>query len=574
MPIAKFEMPDGRIAKFEVPEGTTPEQAQEQAMQFIAGQDTGDAQPSQTEPPSDQQQEPSLMDNANAMIPRWVAEGAAAMNRPVMEFLDFLGPDTANAVLSLAEKGTEMVTGNEQDFPRVPTLMDSVPGAQGNFMEGGLARDVVRGAGETATMAATGGAGLRQMASKVPEFGASVSQNVLKQMAATAPAADVVLGAASGAGAEVGDEYGGAPGALAGGMIAPLAPAGALLTAKRAGNKMLIEAAPAVDQIKTQARRIYKAIDDQGAVISPKSFSKLVNDLNVTAQKSGADRTIHPKVNAVLARFNDDIGNAPTTSEMDVLRRVARAATESNEVSEVRIGKILVDKIDDYMDNLNPTDFFLEGDGTNIGKQYKQARELWSRSKKSETLQGAITKAQDQASGFENGLRVQFRQILNNPKKLRGFTGEEKKAMRQVVQGTSAANTAKLIGKLGFSENQATQLVGTSIGIGGGAAIAGPGGAVAVPLLGQVSKKLAQTLTKNNAELSDAIVRSGRDGTALVKAYMKSVPAKDRNAQELGQILLKRNADTSKLQGSNNKLINDASFIAGALSQENENNAN
>ena len=29
MPIARFQMPDGRIGRFEVPEGTTPEQAQE-----------------------------------------------------------------------------------------------------------------------------------------------------------------------------------------------------------------------------------------------------------------------------------------------------------------------------------------------------------------------------------------------------------------------------------------------------------------------------------------------------------------------------------------------------------------
>lgn len=37
MPIARFQLPDGRIARFEVPEGTTPEQAQ----QFIAQQDFG-----------------------------------------------------------------------------------------------------------------------------------------------------------------------------------------------------------------------------------------------------------------------------------------------------------------------------------------------------------------------------------------------------------------------------------------------------------------------------------------------------------------------------------------------------
>src|SRR6056297_2166865 len=36
MPIARFQMPDGRIARFEVPEGTTPEQAQAQIEAMIA----------------------------------------------------------------------------------------------------------------------------------------------------------------------------------------------------------------------------------------------------------------------------------------------------------------------------------------------------------------------------------------------------------------------------------------------------------------------------------------------------------------------------------------------------------
>lgn len=37
MPIAKFEMPDGRVARFEVPEGTTPEQAQMLIQQQLGG---------------------------------------------------------------------------------------------------------------------------------------------------------------------------------------------------------------------------------------------------------------------------------------------------------------------------------------------------------------------------------------------------------------------------------------------------------------------------------------------------------------------------------------------------------
>src|SRR5687768_4864257 len=36
MPIARFQMEDGRIARFEVPEGTTPEQAHEMMTQHFA----------------------------------------------------------------------------------------------------------------------------------------------------------------------------------------------------------------------------------------------------------------------------------------------------------------------------------------------------------------------------------------------------------------------------------------------------------------------------------------------------------------------------------------------------------
>ena len=36
MPVARFQMPDGRIGRFEVPEGTTPEQAQQMIQESLA----------------------------------------------------------------------------------------------------------------------------------------------------------------------------------------------------------------------------------------------------------------------------------------------------------------------------------------------------------------------------------------------------------------------------------------------------------------------------------------------------------------------------------------------------------
>jgi hypothetical protein len=38
MPIARYQLQDGRVARFEVPEGTTPEQAQQIGQDYFAQQ--------------------------------------------------------------------------------------------------------------------------------------------------------------------------------------------------------------------------------------------------------------------------------------------------------------------------------------------------------------------------------------------------------------------------------------------------------------------------------------------------------------------------------------------------------
>lgn len=64
-----------------------------------------------------------------------IAELAAAANKSMFQFLDFLGPDNVNAVL-------ELVGSNKQ----VPTLSENLA-SDGGYMEPGLARDAVQSAG-------------------------------------------------------------------------------------------------------------------------------------------------------------------------------------------------------------------------------------------------------------------------------------------------------------------------------------------------------------------------------------------------------------------------------------------
>lgn len=52
MPVARFQMPDGRIARFEVPEGTTPEQAQSMIADSLEQEQPSPVQPQQQREPA------------------------------------------------------------------------------------------------------------------------------------------------------------------------------------------------------------------------------------------------------------------------------------------------------------------------------------------------------------------------------------------------------------------------------------------------------------------------------------------------------------------------------------------
>lgn len=355
--------------------------------------------------------------------------------------------------------------------------------------------------------------------------------------------------------------------------ISKIAETAKKLTTQSAKN-LLKSAAPTIEGLKEAARGIYNELDSLGITINPRSVNRLSNQLKTIAKKEGFNKRIHPKVSAVLDEF-ENVRNTPQTlTEVDTLRKIAQGAASSIEPSEARLGVILIEHIDNTLDNLKNANF-ANPSKVDIGAKFKDARQLWSRAKKSELLEEAFTKASLQASGFENGIRVQFRSILNNKKKRRGFTPEELSTMRQVVKGGKAENLAKMIGRFGFSEGQASNMLMGSLGVAGGAVFGGTAGAVAVPLIGQVSRTLAQKLTRKNAEFTDAIVRAGKDGKLVVDAYIKAVKKSDRSPQELTELLLrpeislkKLKAKISSLPKDQQKLAADAVFFAAFIQSQ------
>lgn len=494
-----------------------------------------------------------------------LTEIAAGANRSVVGLVDFLGTDTINAVLN--------ITGSDK---RIPTLRESIPGIEGGFVEPGLKKDILSAVGETIPAAVAVGSVLRTLAQKLPQLATgaeSVGAGLLRQAGQTTAGADITLGGVAGAGGELGGEAGEAIGGeegrqigeFVGAIAAPLAVI-PLAAAKTSAAKLLKQSAPSVDELKSTAGSIYSALDESGVKIPAKSFDRLARDITAKLNKEGADIDLTPEANAIIKRLSREVGADKTLTQIDTLRKVAKGAASSNNSNERRLGSIAVNKIDDFLDGLG-------GDvvgGQEVGDAFKSARGLWQQAKKTELLDQAVLNARDQASGFENGLRTQFRQILKriNTGKESGFSTEETNSIRKVVNGTTAGNVARFIGKFGVLDGVTSRSLTTLGGVGVAGAVGGPGLAAAVPLVGQLSGALSQRMTLNNARMANAIVRAGKNGSKITTAYIRSTPKSDRSASELAELLLKNKVPVEALSLTKSKpLLADAAILAAVAMQ-------
>lgn len=342
-------------------------------------------------------------------------------------------------------------------------------------------------------------------------------------------------------------------------------------------DRLIGEAAPTVDQLKTTARGVFDEIDDLGATVKPQAFDQLSGSLGRTLTKEGLDPLIHPKASAAFQAFKRSVPESPTPGrtpagfvpgpatparpripvnleKLETLRKVAVDAaadsTAAGQLSDARLANIMVDQIDSFMDGAGTNALnFPGGKPKNVGKSYKVARKLWGQARRSELLQDAIEVAREgqQASGFENGLRIKFRQILNNKRQKRFFSETEKDFMRRVTKGKGGAQLFKFLGKGGVDFTSPRGVLGSFASGTAGNFFAGPVGAVAMPVFGTVSAKLAEILTFKNARLADAVVRAGRDARKITESYIRNTPKNLRTAEGLAELLLVTGAKADKI---------------------------
>jgi hypothetical protein len=292
---------------------------------------------------------------------------------------------------------------------------------------------------------------------------------------------------------------GGAVGTVTGGGVGALAGKMAQSTASKA--------IPTRDAVTRRSDSLYKAAKSSGVTLNPATSARLADEIKVALDGAAFHPRIHPKVAAAFDEVVGEAGNPLDLQRVDHLRRIAGAAAKSNEADERRVASAMIDKMDDFADALTPADVSGSNPASAVG-YLKEARRLWSIKRKDEMIADALERAERRAAStgsggnVDNAIRQNIRSILDNPKKVRGFSKEERALMERIVRGGAGQNTLRLIGKLSPQGN------GLMAALGLGATVANPVMAAA-PAAGLMAKSIADRITPANVARLSGVVRSG-----------------------------------------------------------------
>lgn len=345
-------------------------------------------------------------------------------------------------------------------------------------------------------------------------------------------AKDIIAGGIYGAGSSDGDlqdrAFGGAAGAVTGGVLGKavpwLAKKGGQVVEKAVQNRVTREAikdAPSFAELKAASSSMFKSVDNSGVTVDTPAFSKFVQDLVSTAKKDRInpklDEKAFPAYEELIGALSDvqKNGGALTLSDLHTLRQIAQKAATSGEGRDAMFANRIVDGLDQFITSPGamklPTNRI--GNAKNAPNELLQAISTWSRARKIGLIEGAIDKANNYSSGKETGLRKQFSSLLNNKATANIWSPAEKEALRGVVNGTLPI--------------QALRTLGIFKGVGGavlGSAVGGPWGAALGGAAGLLGRKVTEKSAVSAAERAGKIVGTPNIPQVTIKNPLLSLP--------------------------------------------------
>lgn len=321
-----------------------------------------------------------------------------------------------------------------------------------------------------------------------------------------AAAEGALYGGAYGAGSsEEGERLEGAgKGALVGAVTGGALQGGANAIKSKVANKAAQKVAPTIDDLKQKSQALYTKMRDSGVVVRESKINNIKGNIALELGQTTPD--LAPQAHALKKLVDDtlqgDVNIIDLHNISKSVNRVSRGGLQGEDAHFV--GKIKT-YVDNAIDNMQTSD--IKGPLSAV-KLKNEADELWKTARKSEIIDGIFEKAQNQATGFENGLVINFRSLANNKKLMKQFNANEQKMIKDLVRRGSAREILKGIGMLSPTSTFGGLVTG---GVGVGSGILPAAGMAAI---GHGSRKAGEAITRGKA---NAIRNSVRTGQAPVQ---------------------------------------------------------
>lgn len=270
------------------------------------------------------------------------------------------------------------------------------------------------------------------------------------------------------------------------------------------------------EQLQAAGAGAYKQAKDAGVIFRPESVDRLRQSVYDDMAQMGFDPVLHPGAAVVYNRLERLVEGGYTGLDgLETVRRVASAGFNPQNPANNEMLRRISGRIDDFAASAGPDDI-ISGDVSRASEALTNARDYWSRFRKLEKVQELLDRAERRAAStgsggnIENATRQELRKILDNKKMMRGFTDDEKAAIRTAVLGSGTQNTLRLLGKLSPQGNGLMAM----LGLGGVATM--PQFAIPAMLLGAGAKKGAEAITARNAEAVKRLIAAGGNRASLI----------------------------------------------------------
>lgn len=255
--------------------------------------------------------------------------------------------------------------------------------------------------------------------------------------------------------------------------------------------------APDSEELFRKATDKFKATRQAGGALDPDDFADFMANFE-TAFTKQIDPALHPRLTGTLNLLEKRLGDDLDIEDLMLIRRNIGDVGGSLSPDERRLGRNLLEGFDRFVEGM-------PGDA-----EWRAARKLYSQGIKTDLIETAILNANKVASGLENGLRVEFRKLISNPARKRRFSKTEQEAIERVIEGDFTTNNLRKVGAFGGGEGLRRTPLTTLGGVAAGGAAGGPLGAVAAPLVGNVSQGLATNRTLRAANIAKALTAGAR----------------------------------------------------------------